>query len=121
MGDSWGIFVSHLQILLALIEILLSYDCKLSVTFRECVQANIDVQIVATDIETRVTSLDGVRIREVWCEERFYDSFYFDEGLVPTPTSNKLNFLLIAKPAIKAKAKFASVYLFAPGQVGQGY
>ena len=81
----------------------------------------ISVQAIgATNIETRVTSLDGVRIHEVWAEERFYDSFDFAEGFVPAATSRKLNFILVAKPAIKAKAKFASVYLFAPGEVGQG-
>ena len=82
---------------------------------------NITVQAIGvTDIETRITSLDGVRIREVWAEERFYDSFDFAEGFVPAATSKRLNFILVAKPAIKAKAKFASVYLFAPGEVGQG-
>lgn len=80
----------------------------------------INVDSAGTQIETRVTSLDGVRIKEVWAEERFYDSFDFTEGFVPKEDSKQLNYLLVAKPAVIAKAKFASVYLFAPGQVGQG-
>lgn len=80
----------------------------------------VNVDTNGTNIETRVTSLDGVKIKEVWAEERFYDSFNFTEGFVPKDTSKKLNYLLVAKPAVVAKAKFVSVYLFAPGQVGQG-
>ncbi|EPB3092481.1 hypothetical protein [Enterococcus faecium] len=80
----------------------------------------INVETNSTNIETRVTNLDGVKIKEVWAEERFYDSFDFTEGFVPRATSKKLNYLLVAKPTVIAKAKFASVYLFAPGQVGQG-
>lgn len=86
----------------------------------EAFSRSISVQNTGTNIETRVTSLDGVRIKEVWAEERFYDDFDFSEGFVPKETSKKLNYLLVAKPAVVAKAKFASVYLFAPGQVGQG-
>jgi len=44
--------------------------------------------------------------------------FDFTEGFVPKSSSKKLNYLLVAKPAVIAKAKFVSVYLFAPGQVG---
>lgn len=80
----------------------------------------INVDANGTSIETRVTSLDGVKVKEVWAEERFYDSFDFTEGFVPKSSSKKLNYLLVAKPAVIAKAKFVSVYLFAPGQVGQG-
>lgn len=80
----------------------------------------ISVDSAGTQIETRVTSLDGVRIKEVWAEERFYEAFDFTEGFVPKDDARKLNYLLVAKPAVIAKAKFASVYLFAPGQVGQG-
>ena len=101
--------------------------CYVSSQVMDCLEQspfftrNISVQNVeGTDIETRITSLDGLRLREVWCEERFYDSFDFTEGFVPKTTSKKLNYLIVAKPAIKAKAKFSSVYLFAPGQVGQG-
>lgn len=101
--------------------------CYVSSQVMDCLEQspfftrNISVQAVqGTDIETRITSLDGLRLREVWCEERFYDSFDFTEGFVPKTTSKKLNYLIVAKPAIKAKAKFSSVYLFAPGQVGQG-
>lgn len=71
-------------------------------------------------IETRVTSLDGVVLKEVWAQERFYDAFDFSEGFKPTEDAKQLNFLLVAKPAVVAKAKIASVYLFAPGAVGQG-
>lgn len=74
-------------------------------------------------IETRVTSLDGVKLKEVWDDQRFHTKFDFTTGFVPDIDALKINFLVVAKPAIIAKAKIASIYLFQPGQhtKGDGY
>ena len=74
-------------------------------------------------IDTRVTSLDGVQIIEVWDDARFKTQFEFTEGFVKASGGKDINFLIVAKPAVIAKAKFNSIYLFAPGQhtEGDGY
>ena len=74
-------------------------------------------------IDTRVTSLDGVQIIEVWDDARFKTQFEFTDGFVKASGGKDINFLIIAKPAVIAKAKFNSIYLFAPGQhtEGDGY
>lgn len=74
-------------------------------------------------IDTRVTSLDGVTLMEVWDDARFKTKFDFTEGFVKASDGKDINFLIVAKPAVIAKAKFNSIYLFAPGQhtEGDGY
>lgn len=81
-----------------------------------------------TAIETRVTQLDGVQLVEIWDSARFYDSYDFTNGFVPantggatpTVTAKQLNYLLVVKNAVVAKAKFNSIFLFAPGQHTEG-
>lgn len=74
-------------------------------------------------IDTRVTSLDGVQIVEVWDDARFKTQFEFTDGFVKASGGKDINFLIVAKPAVIAKAKFNSIYLFPPGQhtEGDGY
>ena len=74
-------------------------------------------------IDTRVTSLDSVQIIEVWDDARFKTQFEFTDGFVKASGGKDINFLIVAKPAVIAKAKFNSIYLFAPGQhtEGDGY
>ncbi|HFU4076816.1 TPA: hypothetical protein ACGO71_000716 [Streptococcus suis] len=74
-------------------------------------------------IDTRVTSLDGVQLIEVWDDARFKTQFDFTTGFVKADGGKDINFLIVAKQAIIAKAKFNSIYLFAPGQhtEGDGY
>lgn len=76
-----------------------------------------------TALESRVTSIDGVQIVEVWDTDRFATKFDFTDGFVKAVDGKDINFLIIAKPAIIAKAKFNSVYLFEPGThtEGDGY
>lgn len=76
-----------------------------------------------TALESRVTSIDGVQIVEVWDTDRFATKFDFTDGFVKATDGKDINFLIIAKPAIIAKAKFNSVYLFEPGThtEGDGY
>lgn len=74
-------------------------------------------------IDTRVTSLDGVQLIEVWDDARFKTKFDFTTGFVKAADGKEINFLIVAKDAIIAKAKFNSIYFFAPGQhtEGDGY
>lgn len=74
-------------------------------------------------IETRVTQLDGVLLKEVWDEQRLYSAYDFSDGFVPEDDAEKINFMIVARPAVIAKAKISSIYLFAPGQhtEGDGY
>lgn len=74
-------------------------------------------------IDTRVTSIDGVEFIEVWDDARFKTQFDFTTGFVKSSGGKDINFLVVTKPAVVAKAKFNSIYLFAPGQhtEGDGY
>lgn len=76
-----------------------------------------------TALESRVTSLDGVMLVEVWDTDRFATKYDFTDGFVKAADGKDIQFLIVAKPAIIAKSKFNSVYLFAPGEhtEGDGY
>ena len=76
-----------------------------------------------TALESRVTSLDGVILVEVWDTDRFATKYDFTDGFVKAADGKDIQFLIAAKPAIIAKSKFNSIYLFAPGQhtEGDGY
>ena len=82
---------------------------------------NINVQNKGTAIETRVTSVDGVQLIEVWDVDRFNTQHDFTSGFVPA--GDPINWLIVYKGAIIAKAKLNSIYMFAPGQhpEGDGY
>lgn len=67
-------------------------------------------------LDSRVTSLDGVRIIEVWDQARFKTKFVFTNGFVPAVDALDINFLLVAKPAIVAKAKLSYIKLWNPGE-----
>jgi len=81
-------------------------------------QRVINVQNQGTAIETRVTSLDGVRLVEVWDTERFNTQHDFTEGFVPE--GQDINWVIVYKGAVVAVTKINSIYLFAPGQHTQG-
>ncbi|SES02754.1 hypothetical protein [Salipaludibacillus aurantiacus] len=71
-------------------------------------------------IESRVTSIDGVRIIEVWDDQRFHTEYDFSSGFEPTAEALEINYLVVAKPSIIAKPKISSIYLFEPGAHTQG-
>lgn len=73
-----------------------------------------------TALESRVTSLDGVQLVEVWDETRFKDAYDFTDGYKPKSNANDINFLFVVKPAVIPVVKENAVYMFAPGEVGQG-
>lgn len=76
-----------------------------------------------TALESRITSIDGVNIIEVWDKDRFATKFDFTEGFKKAADGLDINFLVVAKPAIIAKAKHNAIFLFQPGQhtEGDGY
>lgn len=74
----------------------------------------------ATALESRVTSLDGVLIKEVWDADRFYTAFNFADGFVPASGARQINFLVVAKEAQISVAKHNAIFLFSPGQHTQG-
>ncbi|EMK4683297.1 TPA: hypothetical protein LEO61_001814 [Listeria monocytogenes] len=73
-----------------------------------------------SSLETRVTGIDGVKLVEIEAEDRFYDTFDFTDGYKPAAGAKKLNFLLVNKGSVVGGTKHASIYLHAPGSVGQG-
>lgn len=73
-----------------------------------------------TALESRITSIDGVQLIEVWDESRFFDGFDFTDGYKPATDAKAINFLFVVKPAVIAIVKENAIYLFAPGEVGQG-
>lgn len=73
-----------------------------------------------TALESRITSLDGVVLVEVWDTDRFATKFDFTEGFTKATDGKDIAFLLVVKEAVIAKAKFNSIYLFAPGSHTEG-
>lgn len=73
-----------------------------------------------TALESRITSLDGVVLVEVWDTDRFATKFDFTEGFTKAADGLDIDFLLVVKQAVIAKAKFNSIYLFAPGTHTEG-
>lgn len=80
-----------------------------------------------TALDSRVTSVDGVVLKEVYATDRFASKFDFSNGFTKAADAVNLNFVLAVnggeKPAVIAKLKEQAVYLFAPGQhtKGDGY
>lgn len=73
-----------------------------------------------TALESRVTSIDGVQLVEVWDDTRFKTAYDFSNGYTPAPGAAPINFILVAKQAVIPVVKENAIYLFAPGEVGQG-
>ena len=73
-----------------------------------------------TALESRVTSIDGVQLVEVWDDSRFYNKYDFTEGYKATDDAKSINFEFVAKPAVIPIVKENAIYMFAPGQHQQG-
>lgn len=71
-----------------------------------------------TALESRITSLDGVTLKEVWDIDRFNTEFDFSDGY--KPIGNQINFLVVAIPAQISVAKHNAIFLFEPGKHTQG-
>ncbi len=73
-----------------------------------------------TALESRITSLDGVVLKEVWDADRFYTEFDFTDGFEPTDEAAEINFLVVVKLAQISVLRHNAIFLFAPGQHTQG-
>lgn len=76
-----------------------------------------------TALESRVTSIDGVQLVEVWDDTRFKSAYDFSDGYAPAEDAADINFILVAKQAVIPVVKENAIFLFAPGQhtEGDGY
>lgn len=83
-------------------------------------RGSIAIDNSGTVIETRVTTLDGFRLVEVFDVDRFHTSFDFTNGFTAATGSYELNWVIVNRGAIVAKTKLNSIYLFQPGQHTQG-
>lgn len=85
---------------------------------------NITNQNVGTTaLESRITSIDGVQLIEVYEPNRFMTKYDYTDGAKPAEDAKSINFLVVAKPAVISIVKENAVFLFAPGQhtEGDGY
>lgn len=99
-------------------EVMDSLECSKEFT------RNITNQNVGTTaLESRITSIDGVQLIEVYEPNRFMTKYDFKDGAKPTEDAKAINFLIVAKPAVISIVKENAVFLFAPGQhtEGDGY
>ncbi|MGH0741932.1 hypothetical protein [Bacillus paranthracis] len=83
-------------------------------------KGSIELLNAGTSVETRVTVLDGVRLVEVFDVDRFVNKHDFTVGFKPAVDAKRINWIVVAKPAVIAKAKLNTIFLFAPGQHTQG-
>lgn len=76
-----------------------------------------------TVLESRITSVDGVQLIEVWDGARFMSKYDFTNGFTAASDAQNINFLFVSKPSIIQVVKENAVYLFAPGEhtEGDGY
>lgn len=73
-----------------------------------------------TALESRVTSIDGVQLIEVWDSSRFQSNYTFDDGYAPTADAKPINFLFVNKSSVISIVKENAIYMFAPGEHTQG-
>lgn len=76
--------------------------------------------IGSTALESRITSIDGVQLVEVWEDARFKSSYDFTDEYKIAGDAKDINFEIVAKKAIIPIVKENSVYLFAPGEHTEG-
>lgn len=76
-----------------------------------------------TALDSRITSIDGIQLIEVWDGQRFMSKYDFTNGFTPAADAQGINFLFVSKPSVIQVVKENSVYLFAPGEhtEGDGY
>ena len=76
-----------------------------------------------TVLESRITSIDGVQLIEVWDGARVMSKYDFTNGFAATSDAQNINFMFVSKPSVIQVVKENAVYLFAPGEhtEGDGY
>lgn len=71
-------------------------------------------------IESRVTSIDGVILKEVWDETRFRTLYDFTNGYASAVGSKAINFMIVSKTSVIVTAKHSFIAMFAPGSHTEG-
>lgn len=102
------------------LTVYVSTDVMASVEAYKEGKGSISIGNEGSVIETRVTTLDGVNLIEVFDIDRFHTGFDFTDGFAPAADATELNWVIVNRGSIVAKAKLNSVYLFQPGQHTQG-
>ena len=102
------------------LTVYVSSDVMSAVEDFKMAKGAISIDNAGSVIETRVTQLDGVTLIEVFDVDRFHSSFDFTTGFASATGSYNLNWVIVYRGAVVAKAKLNSVYLFQPGQHTQG-
>lgn len=79
--------------------------------------------VTGTALNSRIASIDGIQLIEIWDGARFMSNYDFTDGFKATGDAQNINFLFVSKPSIIQVVKENSVYLFAPGEhtEGDGY
>lgn len=82
-----------------------------------------DQNVSGTALNSRITSIDGIQLIEIWDGARFMSDYDFSDGFEPTANAQNINFMFVSKPSIIQVVKENAVYLFAPGEhtEGDGY
>lgn len=73
-----------------------------------------------TTLESRVTSVDGVQLIEVWDASRFQTDYDFSDGYAPASDALGIGVLAVAKQAVLPIVKESAIFMFAPGEHTQG-
>lgn len=71
-------------------------------------------------LESRVSSVDGVILREIWDTERMKTEYDFTDGFEPTPDAKDINIMMVVRRAIVCAQKFSSIFMFDRGEHSQG-
>lgn len=71
-------------------------------------------------LESRVSSVDGVNLVEIWDTERMMTEYDFTDGFEPTEDSKDINILMVVRSAIVCAEKFSSIFMFNRGEHSQG-
>lgn len=79
--------------------------------------------VAGTALNSRIASIDGIQLIEVWDGARFMSNYDFSDGFKATGDAQNINFMFVSKPSIIQVVKENAVYLFAPGEhtEGDGY
>ena len=82
-----------------------------------------DQNVAGTALNSRIASIDGIQLIEIWDGARFMSDYDFSDGFKATGDAQNINFMFVSKPSIIQVVKENAVYLFAPGEhtEGDGY
>lgn len=82
-----------------------------------------DQNVAGTALNSRIASIDGIQLIEIWDGSRFMSDYDFSDGFKATESAENIDFMFVSKPSVIQVVKENAVYLFAPGEhtEGDGY